>query len=218
MDEGLSAFEFQVRLIAALGQFAGEMPAGFLSQKEFFLIKLEDISENLAALKLARLRAAEGSLLRRLEKGPLADGDLTDFKGAIDKLLSSRDYDYVCAALAGSRELLKKRLAEVKPLSIADEEKKAPGAPREQAADRLVSEAYRRLRFDELEREALRAGGYAAADLFLGTARGRVAEYCVLYRVPIHADDTLTTFSLSSIDAVAGACFRLLARLRAGGR
>ena len=53
-----------------------------------------------------------------------------------------------------------------------------------------------------------------AIDRILTIARESVADYCCLYRVPLRDDDTLTPFSLSRIDAVVGACFRLMVRIR----
>jgi len=53
----------------------------------------------------------------------------------------------------------------------------------------------------------------ATVDRILTRARENVAEYCCLYNVSMREEDTLTPFSLSRIDAVVGACYRLLIRI-----
>jgi hypothetical protein len=68
--------------------------------------------------------------------------------------------------------------------------------------------------FEALEKEAARFKDDASENRVLGRARERVADYCLVYRLPLDPGDTLPPFSLSRIDAVTGACYRLLARMR----
>lgn len=211
MDENKAKYDCQVRLIASLNEFSGPVPAAFFSQKEFFIITLRRLAANLAEFKAENLRALAANLLAKLRRGPVTPADLTAFKDMLDKLVSGRDYQVACAGLSGSKEFLAERLSRLEPLSIAAEEGKLPGEPRDPTADRLVGEAYRRLRFDALEEE-WRKG--RPVDKVLERARAQVAEYCLMYRLPVRPEDTLPPFSLSRIDAVTGACFRLLGKLR----
>lgn len=215
MEVNRAKFDCQVRLVASLREFSGPVPAGFFSHKEFFIVTLQRMEANLYEFKAESLRALAAGLLDKLRRGPLAPQDLTVFKDMLDKLVSGRDYQAACAGLAGSREFAAERLAALRPLSIAAEERKLPGEPRDPTADRLVGEAYRRLGFDALEEEHRKG---RPEERVLTQARAQVAEYCLMYRLPLCAEDTLPPFSLSRIDAVTGACFRLLGKLGAGAR
>ncbi|MDD2804654.1 MAG: hypothetical protein PHV33_03805 [Elusimicrobiales bacterium] len=215
MGTNRAKFDCQVRLVASLKEFAGPVPAGFFNHKEFFIVTLQRLAANLYEFKEENLRALAADLLEKLRRGPLSPSELTAFKDMLDKLVSGRDYMTACAGLAGSREFAAERLARLRPLSIAAEEQKLPGEPRDPTADRLVGEAYRRLRFDSLEEEHRKG---RPEDRALQQARAQVAEYCLMYRLPLCAEDTLPPFSLSRIDAVTGACFRLLGRLGRAAR
>ena len=214
MDPNKARFDCQIRLIAGLREFSSPVPAAFAGQKEFFIVTLNRVASDLREFKKASFRALSDWALARRRRGPLEARDVTEFKEAADKLLSARDYQFVCAALPGSAEFLASRLSSVEPVSIAEEEMKKEGEPRDPAADRLVGDAYRRLGFDRLQQLA----GRQPEGVLLQHARELVAEYCAVYRLPLNAEDTLPEFSLSRIDAVAGACFRLLAVLGRGGR
>jgi hypothetical protein len=214
MEQTNAKHGIQRRLIVALRDFAGSVCRGFVNQKEFFIFSLENISENLMELKRESLRELAAGFAAKRDRGPVSDEELTEFKDSLDKLVSARDFDYVCAALAGSRELLKERLALVQPMSMAAEEKRGLSGVRDANAYRLITEAYRHLNFWKLEEAAGRRCDDAAVDQILTAARAEVAEYCSLYKVPLDPGDTLTNFSMLRIDAVAAACFRLLAKVR----
>ncbi|MDA8132626.1 MAG: hypothetical protein M0025_04310 [Elusimicrobia bacterium] len=214
MDQDKTRFDCQVRLIAGLREFSAPVPAAFAGRKEFFIVTLNRVASDIKEFKLASFRALSEWALARRRRGPLEERDVTAFKEAADKLLSAKDYQLVCAALPGSAEFLAARLAEAAPLSIADEEKKKEGERRDPAADRLAGDAYRRLGFDRLQQLA----GRQPEGVILQHAGELVAEYCAVYRLPLSSEDTLPPFSLTRIDAVAGACFRLLAVLGRGGR
>jgi hypothetical protein len=114
--------------------------------------------------------------------------------------------------LPGSPGVVRSRLASLRPLSIAEGER--TGTLRDSGAERLVAEAYRRLGFDSIERELSGRAGDEAFDAVLLKARRGVGDYCRMYQVPPSPEETLPAFSLSRIDAVLGACYRLLSRLR----
>lgn len=211
------SYETQIKLVASLKELAGAVNSSYASQKEFLIVTLNDMAGYLAELKSEQLASAVGRFLARLARGPVAQADITELKVALDKLVASRDFDFVCAGLAGSNDLLRDRLARLQPLTMAAEERRG-AAGRDPAAERLVAEAYRHLQFEALEREAARFKDEAAENRVLARLRERVAEYCAVYRLPLSPADTLTPFSLSRIDAVTAACYRLLSRLRDNAR
>ncbi len=200
-----------MRLIAALKDFTGPVPAGLFTQKEFFIVTLQRVAATMDDLKREKLRELSDGLAARLARGQFSAADADTFKVSLEKLLGGQDYNSVCSALAGSKELLLERLSRVSPLSVAAEEKKRPGEYRDPAADKLVSEAYARLNFERLEKEA--AAGRPVEDL-MAQARERAAQYCSINKLPSGLDSTLASPTLSCLDAVTGACFRLLARFK----
>lgn len=200
----------QLRLIAALKDFTGPVPAGQFTQKEFFIVRLQGIGALLEEFKREKLSELYDWLSAR-PSGGLTESDAARFKESLSQLAGGQDYNTVCAALTGSRELLLQRLSIVSPLSVAAEERKRPGEFREQAADRLVSGAYARMGFDKLEKES---GAGRPEEKALAQARERVGAFCAVGKMPLGADKTLPSPTLSAIEAAAGACFRLLARMK----
>ena len=205
-------FQYQFSLIARLRELAACRLRGYLNQKEFFITTLQNMSESLMDMKRETLREACEGFRTKLDQGAVTEETVVNLKVQLDKIVSSRDFSVISATIAGGKELVKARLSALQPLSIAEEEKKP--RDRDPGADRLVTEAYRQLKFDALERELPLIVNDDAIDKALIRARENVAEYCCLYRVPLREDDTLTPFSLSRIDAVVGACFRLMSRIR----
>lgn len=206
-------YDSQVRLISCLKQLAGSVNGAYASQKEFVIVTLNEMTADLAGLKRESLRETSESFMGKLARGPVTQADLLALKEALDKLVSAKDFDFICAGLAGSAGLIGERLARLRPLCIAEEERRG-ALPRDPAADRLVNEAYRRLLFEALEKEAARFRDEVCENRVLAKARAQVADYCLAYRLPSSPEDTLPPFSLSRIDAVTGACYRLLARMR----
>ena len=205
-------FQYQFSLIARLRELAGTVTAGYINQKEFFIATLQNMSESLMDLQREMLRETCEGFMAKLDHGAVTQAMVVDFKAQLDKLVSGKDFSVIGAAIVGSKELVRTRLSALQPLSIVEEERKPHG--RDQTADRLVTEAYRRLKFEALERELALIVNDHAIDKILTKARESVSEYCCLYRVPLREDDTLTPFSVSRIDAVVGACFRLMSRIR----
>jgi hypothetical protein len=214
MENNISKHQIQRRLIVALKDFAGSVCSGFANQKEFFIFSLENISANLMELKTESLKDLAAEFAAKRERGPVSDEELAEFKDSLDKLVSARDFDFICAALPGSLALLKERLVSARPLSMAAEEKKGLSGARDASAYRLITDTYKHLRFWELEEQAAKRCDDIAVEHILTRARADVAEYCSLYKVPLNPADTLTNFSMARIDAVAAACFRLLANIR----
>lgn len=212
MDKPFSRFQHQSGLAARLRELGGEEDPSFLNQKESFISALRAAEEPLAALQLESCREACDRFLEKLGKGRATPELVAEFKDPLDKLLSSKDFALMEGGLPGGPEVVRSRLAALRPLSIAEGER--TGTLRDPGAERLVAEAYRRLGFDSLERELSGRSGDQAYDAVLLKARRGVANYCRLYQVPPSPEDTLPAFSLSRIDAVLGACYRLLSRLR----
>jgi hypothetical protein len=205
--------ESQAALVSCLRRLAGSVTPAYSGQKEFFIVTLNEMTAEIETLKQDQLSRAVAAFCAKLEAGTVKPEEITALKEALDNLVPAGDFNRACACLAGSPGFIKERLGCLRPLCIAAGERRA--APeKDPAAERLVGEAYRRLQFDRLEEEARRFATAAAAENVLARARACVGEYCAVYRLPLDPGATLPSFSLSLIDAVAGACYRLLARLR----
>jgi len=212
MDKPFSRFQHQSGLAERLRELGGGDHPGFLNQKEFFISALRAAEEPLAALQREAYREACDRFLEKLGQGRATPEFVAEFKDPLDKLLSSKDFALMEGGLPGSPGVVRSRLASLRPLSIAEGER--TGTLRDSGAERLVAEAYRRLGFDSLERELSGRAGDEAFDAVLLKARRGVGDYCRMYQVSPSPEDTLPAFSLSRIDAVLGACYRLLSRLR----
>ncbi|MDA8130111.1 MAG: hypothetical protein M0011_01270 [Elusimicrobia bacterium] len=210
MDRRKEKLNSQLRLIAALKEFTGPVPEGQFTQKEFFIVKLQIIGDTLEEFKREKLAALSDWALARMARGPLSDADSSRFKESLSQLVSGKDYNAVSGGL-GTKELLTERLSRVTPVSAAAEEKKRPGEFREPSVDKLTTDAYARMRFEDLEKES--AAGRPAEDL-LNKARERVAAFCAVGRMPLGMDNTMPSPMMTCIEAVVGACYRLLARLK----
>jgi hypothetical protein len=211
MDKRKEKLNCQLRLIAALKEFTGPVQAAQFTQKEFYIVRLQIIGSVLEELKRERLRGLSDWLTARMARGSLSEADAARFKDSLAQLVNGQDYNSICAALSGSKELLLERLSRVSPLSESEEEKKRPGQFREPESDRLTSGAYTKMGFDKLETEI---GAGRTEDEVLALARERVAKYCSIDNMPLGMDNTMPSPTLTCIEAVTGACFRLLARLK----
>ncbi|HBB66683.1 MAG TPA: hypothetical protein DCZ93_05170 [Elusimicrobia bacterium] len=213
----MAKLENQARLVNALRAFTGKMPACYASEKEFFLVSLQDLAEYLGELQQETLKETCDSFARKLDAGKVTPYVIDDFKAALDRLISNADFKAVCAGMAGSGEFLKQRLAGLKPVSLLGEAKKNTG--RDQEAERLINSAYSRLNFPELVKQVEVVPNDYAANLALTKARAEVADYCGMYRVQLREADTLTPFSMSCVDAALAASYRLFKNIsRASGR
>ncbi|MDA8130086.1 MAG: hypothetical protein M0011_01145 [Elusimicrobia bacterium] len=210
MDRRKEKLNSQLRLIAALKEFTGPVPAGQFTQKEFFIVKLQIIGDTLEEFKREKLAALVEWVLARMARGPLSEADSSRFRDSLSQLVSGKDYAQAAAGL-GTRELLAERLSRVTPVSASEEEKKRPGEYREPSVDKLTSDAYARMRFEDLEKEF--AAGRPVEEL-LNKARERVAGFCAVGKMPLGMDNTMPSPMMTCIEAVVGACYRLLARLK----
>lgn len=208
----MSRLDHQVMFISMLREFTGKVPSVYASQKEFFINSLRRMSEHLLDLKRETLAETCGNFAAKLDKGPVDGKTVSEFKEQLEKLVSARDFELIGGSLIGSKELIRKRLSTLAPLSLTDEEKKDGG--RDSEAERHIKAAYERLDFPSLVREAGASPGDKALNAVLEKARAEVAEYCCLYRIPLDKDDTLSPFSLLRVDAVLAACYRILSDIR----
>jgi len=204
----MSRMEHQVRFIATLREFTGKVPAVYASQKEFFINSLRSMSEHLFELKRETLMETCGNFAAKLDKGAVAGQAVVEFREQLEKLVSDGDFALISGSLIGGKELVKKRLSALAPLSLIDEEKKGEG--RSPEAERHIKGAYERLNFPFLIREFGASPGDRALDAALVKAREEVAEYCCLYQIPLDKNDTFSPFSLLRVDAVLAACCRIL--------
>jgi hypothetical protein len=210
MSDRKEKLSCQLRLMAAFKEFSGPAPEGLYTKKEFFIVRLQAVGALLEELKREKLKELSDWLAARLARGTLSESDAAAFKQSLSQLVSGQDYTIVCGALASSKELLL-RLSRVQPLSVAAEEKKRPGQFREPALDKLTSAAYARMAFEALEKEL---GASRSEEDVMEQARARAAKFCASDRMPLGLENTMPSGMLNSIEAAAGACFRLLARIK----
>ena len=211
MSDRKEKLSCQLRLMAAFKDFSGPVPEGLYTKTEFFIVRLQTVGSLLDEFKREKLKELSDRLAARLARGTPSTAETDTFKESLSQLVSGQDYTSVCGALAGSKELLLQRLSRVRPLSVAEEEKKRPGQFREPAMDRNTSAAYDRMAFAGLEKEL--ASG-RPREAVLEEARARAAKFYGADRMPLGLENTMPANMLNSIEAAAGACFRLLSRLQ----
>ncbi len=215
----MAKLEHQIKLIEMLREFTGRVPTAYASQMEFFIIILNNMSEHLVDLKKETLKETCDNFCAKLDRGSVSGETLAEFKSSLDKLVSEKDFRMVCGFMIGSKGLIRKRLSELAPVSLLSEERKRER--KDPDADRYIAETYSRLGFASLVSGLLGMPDERATDAALLKAREAVAEYCCLYRIPLNESDTLSPFSLSCVDAVISANYRLLSNIRkarAGGK
>jgi|GEM_PF-397588 len=204
--------EHQIRFITRLGEFTGRVPAVYTDQKEFFISSLRSMSEHLVDLKRETLNEACAAFGSKLDRGTVTDKTIAEFEDLLEKLVSEKDFAMACANMIGSKELIKKRLAALVPLSLIDEEKRTEG--KDLQADRHIRETYARLNFGALVKELNAEPGGRAVETVLRKAREEVADYCCLYHIPLDESDTFTPYTLLHVDAMIAASYRILSDIR----
>ena len=204
-------------LATALGAFTGPLPPGYATEKEFFLTSLINMEEYLGELQRETLAEICGDFLRRLAARRVGPGEIDAFKAAVDHLVSNEDFRLVSACMAGSADFIRQRLAGVQPASLLRAAKK--GGVLHPETQRRLDAVYSRLNFPALARQVEASPSDLVANTALGKAREEVAEYCVLYRIQAGAADTLTPFSLATVDAALAASYLLFRNIsKATGR
>jgi len=204
-------------LVTALRAFTGELPPIYANEREFFLTSLFNMEVYLAELQKETLEEVCDSFARKLDSGKATPGAIGELKAALDSLISEADFKIVCASMAGSPAFIKQKLSGVRPVSAAAAAKKGLGA--DPAVERRVNSVYSRLGFAALLRQVESFPNDHSVNSALRKARAAVAEYCCLYRVQLHAADTLTPFSMSCVDAALAASHTLFKNIcRATGR
>lgn len=194
-------------LVAGLRNFTGKMPHAYAGEQEFFLTSLNNMAKHLYDLQKGTLREMCDGFIHKLDAGKVTLETIKAFKAGLDSLISAENFRIVCAGMAGSKELIKRRLEALKPVSRIDEGNKAAGGDPD--AVRHITETYGRLHFDALARQMKAAPDEPSVNIVLAKAREEVAEYCCLYRVPLNEQETMSPYSLSCVDAALAASFRL---------
>ena len=212
----MSKAESQLVFIARLRDYCSErIPSHYESEgpMAFMRTTLQHMSESIMKLKSETLSGACGSFVNSLEAGGVTDESLVEFKGLLDKLVSpSKFIDIKIALMMGDKDGIKKELLNVSSLSFLEEERKNPGE-KDRAVDERVSFIYRRLQFDEYEKEFLRDPKQGVDNVLL-KARMSVKDYCCMMRIPLNDNDTLSPFILSDAEAMIAANERFLKRIR----
>ena len=202
----------QKMLVTALRSFTGKLPPGYTNEKEFFLTSLQNMAEYMEDLQKETLKEHCDGFCRKLDAGAVTLQTIEEFKAGIDRLVSASDFKTVSAAMAGSREFIKKCLFSLAPVSMIGEEKKT--AERDPESERRIKEAYSRLNFPALLKKVENEPNDISVNAAVARAREEIASYCCLYRVPLDPANTLTPFSLSCVDAALAASYRFFKNIR----
>lgn len=195
-------------LVAGLRDFTGKIPHAYAGEQEFFLTSLNNMSQHIYDLQKGTLKELCDGFVLKLDAGKATLSAVNQFKAGLDSLISAADFRAVSGSMAGSNDLIKKRLGALKPVSRVDEGNKAAGGDPD--ALRHIAETYGLLHFEALAKRMKADPDELSVNAVLARAREEVAEYCCLYRVPLNEAETLTPFSLSCVDAALAASFRLL--------
>lgn len=176
--------------------------------------KLGQIEAPLSDLKTELLASAKKALLDELRAGKIADARLSDYKALFERLLSRGDFADLAFALMGPAGGIADTLQHLKPIHLFLEER-LPAERRSPSWEALVKELTSRLDIARLDAVL---GREEATDrrkrIVLRRLRMNTAEYCTVVRVPISADDTLSPFMLSRVEAVVAANLRFLGKYR----
>ena len=202
----------QTRLVIALKAFTGTLPPMYASETEYFLVALQDMEEYLANLQKEALEESRGAFLRLLDAGKVTPESVGKLEAALARLVREAAFVPVKAGMAGSKDLVKQRLARLVPVSLLAEGKK--GAGRDAAAEKEIESAYRRLGFPALARMVGADPSGPSANSALAKARGNVAGYCAANCVPAGDEVPFTPAGLACVDAALAACFRLFQNIR----
>lgn len=198
-------------LIAGLRNFTGKLPPAYAGEQEFFLTSLNNMAKHMYDLQKGTLEGACAGFILSVDSGKFTMRTINEFKSRIDTLVSAADFRMVSGCMIGGKDLIKKRLSALKPVSMIDEGNKTEGADPE--ALRHIDETYARLNFAALEKKMKDLPGEDSVNAALAAAREEVGRYCRLYRVPLNEEETMAPFSLACVDAALAASFRLFNKI-----
>lgn len=198
-------------LIAGLRNFTGKMPPAYAGEQEFFLTSLNNMAEHIYDLQKGTLEGVCGSFILEINSGKFTMETIDKFKARIDTLISASDFRTVSGCMIGGKDIIKKRLSALKPVSMVDEGNKGKGGDPD--AVRHIAETYARLNFEALEKRMKDHPDEESVNAALAGAREEVANYCRLYRVPLNEEETMAPFSLACVDAALAASFRLFNKI-----
>jgi hypothetical protein len=182
--------------------------------------KLQETEPALEGLKGGLFRATNKGLLEELAAGRMDEERYADYKTLYEKLLTSGDFADLAIHLEPSHdprrqaEWCRQALSQIQPMNLFIEERKPP-TERGSDWERLVSELYRRLGLDCLEKILARKPRTAKRKaVVLRRLRANVAEYCSVVHIPTNDQDTFTPFMLPRIEGLIAANLRFLDRYR----
>ena len=201
----MPSFENRNVLAASLSAFTGPLPQGYAGEREFYLTTLLGMGGCLCDLQAETLKDVCDRFLALVAAGKAPPRAVEAFRSELDLLVSAADFRLASSGLAGSWEFLRQRLWRLKPVSLF-------AGAREGGLDadaaRKVKAAYDRMLFRRLTEQAAAGAGRRASDSALACARRAVGEYCAVYRVRVSPEDSLSPFSLASVDAALAASYQ----------
>jgi len=207
-----------VLLIKKLREYCNysEREKRYLNTIEFTHTSLYLMAESPMELRLQTFNELRDSYLNALNKGEPTDKQGEKLLELLDRSVSESLFARIKSAMNfRCKNTLIGLLTDIELLSMIEEGRK-PLEKRSKETEAVISFVYRRLGFDNLEKEFTisQDKGDATVDVILSKARENVAEYCCALHIPMNEDDTLSPFLLSQIDALIAANERLIKNLR----
>ena len=217
----MSKAESQLVFIARLRDYCSERIPSYCEREgpmAFMRNALQGMSESIMKLKHETLTDACGKFVKALDEGKATEKDVDDFTALVGALVPSGTATDIAGVLMKNKELsdskdvIKRSLLNVSPISFIEEERKPPES-RHASVVAQVSLVYRALGFEDLIKELVR-DPKEGVDRVLLKARQSVREYCCVMRIPMDDNDTLQPFMLAKAEAVVVANDRFLKKVR----
>ncbi|MFH2203578.1 MAG: hypothetical protein ABIJ96_10715 [Elusimicrobiota bacterium] len=183
--------------------------------------KLREIEQPLLDLKQELLEDSVRRFFTDLNRDKASESTLADLLQLLDSYLSRGDFADAAFHLDwGSLQDPSRRQHAwdfIQPLqahSLLDEDDK-PAEQRGKNWERIVGDIRKRLGYDVIERcHARKPLTARRLRFFLRRARFQSADFCAVFRFPIHEGDTFTPFILPRVEGLIAANRRLLQMLR----
>jgi len=183
--------------------------------------KLGEVDEPLTDLKQELYADSTRTFFGRLARGELRESELPDYLQFLDNTLSRGDYadaafhlDWANLQDTGRRQEAVEFLQNLRAYSRLEEEIK-PLEHRNKVWERLVSDIYKRLGFDGVEKcHAHKPLTARRLRFMLRRMRFHSADFCAVFRFPVNEGDTFTPFILPRVEGLIAANRRMLKILR----
>lgn len=197
--------------------------AGIQDPISYLWNKLGEIDEPLTSLKQEIYLDSTRSFFGKLSRGDMPESELPDYLQFLDNTLSRGDYvdaafhlDWKNLSDEARRKDAFEFLQDLSAHSRFEEEAKPPER-RNKDWEKLVSDIYKRLGFDTIEKcHAHKPLSARRLRFLLRRMRFHSADFCAVFRFPINEKDTFTPFILPRVEGLIAANRRVLKILRTG--